>query len=295
VSPDGRTLLFCHVAPVRDLTITGIREDSEGRTVTDRDYHLWPRFSPSGKLVASVVRREGEGEYLYITDVQTKKQVRLSDRAAAFPDWVDEDNVAYLHDDLGSTQVCVGNVTTGGNREWVRLPGKARWLALHRGTGKLAVTLGSPEGDQDLILCETTTGGIRKISAGRKYEFLCWFPDGGSISWSGPASAADNASSGIWILEIGRPAPQRIFLDGYAPVYTGDGKMVYFARIGEHAGLWRLDLRSAALNRMRDWRYVPFFDLRGDRLVFARDSGCGQIYSMTLQLSGTPGRSRTGR
>ena len=284
VSPDGKHLIFCYLAPVRDLTLTAPAAGSEEKTVTDGEYHSWPRFSPTGNRIASILRRAGEEASLFITEPATGAQAKVSDRAAAYPAWVDEDRVAYLAHDEGSrtTEIRIGSVRTGVNSTWMTLDGDAAWLAPHPSRTKAAVVIKSADGRESIVLCEPAQSSGSVLANGGRYAYLRWLPDGRFLSWSGPGETADPANSGIWILGLDQSSARKVFADGYGPVWAPDGQTVYFARIGENSGLWRLRVPETHPVRLRSWEPLHSYDIAGGRLVFAGESGRGQIYSLAL-------------
>jgi DNA-binding winged helix-turn-helix (wHTH) protein/Tol biopolymer transport system component len=286
VSPDGKTLIFSHANLVRNLMIADKIEGSEGQALTEDEYHLWPRLSPSGRLVASVVRRGGLFSHLYVTDIGTRKRTRLSDQPARHPSWIDEENLAYLQDSpSGFTEVVVANITSGVKGAWTRFIGDANWVAVHRDKKRIAVVLKSGDGAQKILLRDRERPENDQIIAqGAEYEELRWLPGGLALTWSGLERSSDSTSNGVWVWKPDESGPQRVIEEGYGPSWSADGKNIYFSRIRDYAGLWRFDLRQRTPTKVRSWNYLSdyHYDIVGERLVFTQAGGRSQIYSMSL-------------
>ena len=88
----------------------------------------------------------------------------------------------------------------------------------------------------------------------------------------------------MWTVSLDGRRPQRLVPDGYGPVWSQDGTTVYFSRIRDRAGLWKLDLREGTQRLVRSWPEGNYeFDMAGERLLFTREQGLGRIYAMSLQ------------
>lgn len=83
VSPAG-ALITTHGQAARDIVLTGTMNGANLQPITQDEYHLWPRLSPSGELVASVIRRPDFNEHLYVTDLRQEENSdqRLSGEAS---------------------------------------------------------------------------------------------------------------------------------------------------------------------------------------------------------------------
>lgn len=286
VSPDGKRVIFWHGTPVKNLMVADGLASSPERPITDDEYHLWPALSPSGTHIASIVRRPTYEEHLYLTEIATKRRVALSTRPARHPSWIDEQTVAYL-ENTGSGRTDVRMVNIAAGLSPIRLtefPGRAAWVAVHPNKRAVAAVLENADGTQRIVLREIGGGGSdRTLAEGAGYEHLRWLADGSALSWSGPERSSDPKSNGIWLVEPGRSAAHRIVADGYGPIWAADGKVVYFSRIREYAGLWKYDLRDAREIELRGWAEGRYeFDIVGDRLVFTEEGGRGRIYAMSL-------------
>jgi len=288
VSPDGKTLIFIHANQARNLVMAAGVENPEAENLTQAEYHHWPRLSPSGTRIASVTRRPDFSEHLYVIDLKTGKSDRLSNRPARHPCWLDEDRLAYLSPsapDPKDTEVRVVNLTTGVDFAWTRFAGEANWLAVDPDKQRLAVVRTSPEGRQQVVMRDVEKNADVTLAEGAEYAELRWSPGGAALSWSGPEVSAGAASNGIWVVEPGRGKPRQLAKDGYGPVWSADGASIWFSRfprMGDHAGLWRLDVRRNTAVKVRGWKAVVYYDLAGERLVYAQESNRSQIYSMPL-------------
>jgi hypothetical protein len=111
-------------------------------------------------------------------------------------------------------------------------------------------------------------------------------PDGQALAWSGARVSARPESNGVWMGEPGGRPPRQILADGYGPVWTAGGTGLYFSRYlgtGSETGLWLLDLDTGAQRSVRPWKRVPYYDIVGERLVFAPDGGRGaSVHAMAL-------------
>ena len=78
ISSDGRLLAFTVFRPVRDL-LYAQPHDSAVNALTANESHRWPRLSPSGRRIASVVLRSATDEYLHVINLDTAENRRVSD------------------------------------------------------------------------------------------------------------------------------------------------------------------------------------------------------------------------
>jgi Tol biopolymer transport system component len=292
VSPDGRNIAFSHVRPFATLAVTEPVANPTSRRLGAGDYHLghlWPRFSPSGRRIASVERLHA-GERLVVLDAATGQPLRRGDRFCAHLDWLDENRVAYLSAAEGiaaTTPVYVMDVTSGVNSKWLELDGQVTWLAVHPNKQTMAFVARRSGGEQSIILRDVATGSDTVIATGGQYEALRWRPDGMMLAWSGPAEGANAASNGVWVLEPQRSSPRQVVTDGYSPTWTADGGALYFARPrreGGKAGLWRYDLAQGEATKVRsdDSSMTYYYDVAGERLVIAANDATSQVFEMRL-------------
>ncbi len=287
ISPDGKTLLCWHGMPVINLvTLDGLTSSKETHSTQD-EYHLWPRLSPSANRVVSVMRRPDSDQHLYLTDLKTMKRLRLSDRSARHPCWIDEETVAYLEDTpSGDTEVRVANIAAGIRTSLTQFSGTAVWLAVDPTTKRrVAVAMKSPGGMQRIVLRDLDKQqDDRIVVQGGEYEQLRWSPDGSAISWSGTERSSNETNNGIWVFDLRKSVPYRLVADGYGPVWSRDSSIIFFSRIRDYSGLWCLDLEQKRERQVRSWSASSRhdFDLVGERLLLAYEAGRGQVYSMSL-------------
>jgi Tol biopolymer transport system component/DNA-binding winged helix-turn-helix (wHTH) protein len=280
VSRVGNSLVFSHVLSSRTLFYAP-SETHAPSELSRGKYHVWPALSPDGERVASVIREPGFGEMLHVTDVAKGTSTRVSERAASHPEWLDRDRLAYLTGDSEGMQVRVVELSSGRETTWCRIPEVASWLAVHPGHRSFAAVLRGA-GRQRIVVRDLDTQREVTLAEGGEYECLRWEPSGRFLSWSGPPKSAGRQSAGVWIAAIGEGAPTNVVRDGYRPVWSADGQVLFYSRIGDHSGLWRHDRRDLTSTKVRDWTEVDYFDLVGGRLVFAQVAGDSSIFSVSL-------------
>lgn len=185
----------------------------------------------------------------------------------------------------GQTEACVVDLLNPAPRPLVRFSGEAHWLAVHHNKKRFAAVLKLPDGGQRIVLRDLDNREEElTIAEGAEYEQLRWLPDGSALSWSGPERGAGPESNSIWKwADQPGSQPTRIVDDGYGPVWSSDGKSLFFSKIGEHAGLYRLDLIGNRTERVRGWKHVPFHDIAAGKLAFVQGSINSQVYSMSLR------------
>lgn len=289
MSRDG-TLAFSFYSPSSGLALCAHLTDRECKRVVRGEFnfgHLWPRLSPSGRRVASVGRLHEGTERLQVFDVETGNRIRMSERSASHPAWLDDDRVAYLSREANQddTAIHVMSVASGVSSKVASIEGEAIGLAPHPAGKRFGLISRGRNGVQRIVVLALETGRERVLASGGSYEELRWRPDGSALAWSGPSSGADKASNGIWILDDGASSPRQPVKDGYAPVWSEDGAAIYFVRVRGGAsdmGLWRFDLLTGETARVRDWGRVPYYDLVGGRVVFAVDDAVAQVFEMRL-------------
>lgn len=283
--PNRGSLVFQSVRVIGDLMLADLEDDNEPRQITHEEFHRWPRLSPSGEKVVSVMQRPDFGDHLYLYDVRSGTAIRLSDESAHHPCWIDEENVAYLlrnaENDAG-TIVEVVNLNSKITIPLTRFSDNAGWLAIHPNRQKLAVVLISTDGKQKIVLRDLNKKPDQTIAEGAQYSSLRWLADGSALSWSGPAQASTPLSDGIWIYEFATRQIRKMASDGYGPVWNTDGRSFYYSRNREFSGLWQFDLSRGQTRKIRSWNEFTSFDLVGRRLLFAEGQGRGQIYSLKL-------------
>lgn len=290
-SPDGATLVFQYFRLANDLVTSSIDihtagKNSETKNITFDQFHSWPRISPSGEKIASVIKLIDNAERLYLTDLKTREGSQLSDRTARHPCWLNDVDLAFLSSDRSSenTEVLVVNTATRESRVLTTFQGRAEWLAVHPDGKSLAVVLREPSHTQRIVLRNLSDQRDTTIHEGSEYENLRWSPDGSVLTWDKPGASinAPVISAGIWMISIGQSEPQLLTSDGYSPVWRNDGRAIYFVSQQGQRGLWRYDLAKRTRQLIRQWDTVFGYDVVGQRLVFAQHKNNSQIYSISL-------------
>jgi Tol biopolymer transport system component len=220
-----------------------------------------------------------------ISDAETAERRRTSGEAAAHPQWLDDDRVAFLSRPAGGagTAVLLMRVSTGVVTKWLEVDAAATGFAVHPTHQEIAFVAPARQGGSRIVVRDLRTGVERLVASGGEYEELRWRPDGSLLAWSGPMTGGGTSSNGVWVAALDRSLPRRVVKDGYAPAWSADGRAIYFARMRggpADTGLWRIDLSGGEAVRVREWGRVPYFDLVGDRLVMAGHDAAAQIYEM---------------
>ncbi|MCM3871137.1 MAG: winged helix-turn-helix domain-containing protein [Pyrinomonadaceae bacterium] len=286
MSREASTLVFSHYHGAQNLMVAeGLQ--AETRDLTNDEYHRFPRLSPSGLYVASVMEQPDFGEHLYVTDL-LGNHTRLSERPARHPCWVAEGRLCYLQWDQTNAEtrvleVNISNLQAPVTTPLTRFPGLAEWLAINPVDDTKLAVVSTAEGKHQVVLHDLTRQKDEVIAAGSEYTNLRWSPDGSTLAWSG-LKESGRESGGIWLIKPGIDSqPRHIVADGYGPVWGAD--VIYFLRIGGPSGLWEFNLKTNTERRIRDWAEVPYFDLVGQHLVFCQlgSSGKNRIYSLDVE------------
>ena len=285
-SPDGNTVVFQYFRLTNDLLMATMRTNCEAKTITFDEFHRWPRISPSGDKLASVIRNIDNSERLYLTDLNTKVSSQLSDRMAQHPSWLNDDNVAFLTpgSSTGNSEVLIVNISTRETSSLTRFSSEADWLAIHPDGKRIAVVLKSADGKEKILLRDLGNKSDTTIHEGWEYEYLRWSPDGSALCWDRPGASKDapRASGGIWVLKMGQSEPYLVARDAYCPVWSADGTALYFGMRQGQQGLWRHDLRQRKEELVCRWERVFSYDIVGSRLVYAQHRNDSQVYAMSL-------------
>lgn len=282
ISMDGRLLAFTLYRPVRDL-LYAQPHDAAASTLTSNESHRWPRLSPSGRRVASVVLRSSTDEFLHVTNLDNAESRRVSDVPAAYPSWIDEEAVAYVAGSDGGTEIRRVDLRSGENATLTRLARSISWLAMRPGGAEAAFVVADDD-RQQIVLRSLTSGRESIIASGVEIEQLRWRADGTLLAWSGPRVSGDATTNGVHVVEPGRGTPRRAIADGYAPAW-GAGGALFFVRYvgdGDRAGIWHVDRTTGAEVQDRRVTRVDYFDVAGNVLVFARDTARAQVFAMPL-------------
>ena len=289
-SSDGSTVIFQYFRLTNDLMTASIDSlatttNNKAKNITFDEFHSWPRISPSGEKLASVITGVDNGERLSVTDLKTREVSHLNERTARHPCWVNDVEIAFLSDvSPTATEVVTLHTVTRESHSLTTFTDRAAWLAIHPDGQKLAVVIRGGDGKQKLLLRNLTTQTDSIIHEGSEYEYLRWSPDGSVICWDrpGPSVNAPAISGGIWMITPGQVEPQLLVKEGYAPVWSGDGKAIYFSSRHEHQGLWRYELVKGTRHLVREWDTVFNYDVVGQRLVYVQHRNNSQIYSLAM-------------
>lgn len=286
----GNKLIFYHSLLAKNLLLATTSSAAEVRELTKNEVHLHPRLAPSGNRLATIMRRNDKLDaHLFVTDLNTGKSESVSDRPANYPCWLDDDHLAYLSYDAKAqtTNVLVVTISTRLTVVKTSIGGEAAWLDVYPSTRKAAVVVRTGEGQEQIAIGALDQSGQWNIlTSGADYENLRWLRNGRALSWNVPPPSPDSESVGIFVLEETSHTPQHIFPDGFAPVWSADGTSFYFRRKDDftrkdaRAGLYRYDMQQKKATPVRFWQEVAYFDLVGERLVFARSDARGQTYLM---------------
>jgi Tol biopolymer transport system component len=285
-SPDGKTVVFQNKRVVNDLMLATLDGSCQEKALTYGEFQRWPRISPSGTKLVSVLRQADNTERLRLTDLKSKESSALSERDSRHPCWLDENNIAFLSPDLTSqrTEVLVVNTTTRETSALTAFSGDANWLAIHPDKKRVAVVVKSTEGRERILLRDLNQQVDSTLQEGSEYEELRWSPDGSRLCWSKPGISrnAPNVSGGIWMIELGRSEPRFLQSDGYCPVWSANGTAIYFTMREGRKGLWRYDLLQKREQLVCNWEGFFSFDIVGNLLVFGQHKNDSQVYSASL-------------
>ncbi len=287
VSPDGNVVIFQYYRLTNDLKMATPSADCKAKNLTFDEFHRWPRISPGGERLVSVIRQIDDSERLVLTDLKSKESSQLSTRTASYPCWLSPDKVAFLSPDSSGqgTEVLVINISTREAAPLIRFPDKSEWLAMHPDGRRLAIVLTSPDGRERIVVRDTTNNAETTIHEGSEYEYLRWSPDGTALSWDKPGASrnAPQVSAGVWMIVLAEMQPRFVARDGYCPVWSQDGGAIYYGMRHDKQGLWRHDLKKQSDQLVCPWESVFTFDLNGGQLVFAQHKNDSQIYSLSLR------------
>ncbi len=288
MSRESSTLVFSQYHGAQNLMVAeGLQ--AEPRDLTNDEYHRFPRLSPSGSYVASVMEQPDFGEHLYVTDLMGN-HTRLSERPARHPCWVAEGRLCYLQWEQTNAEtrvleVNISNLQKPVTTPLTTFPGLVEWLAINPVDDTKLAVVSTAEGEHQVILHDLTRKKDEVIASGSEYANLRWSPDGTTLAWSG-LKESGKESGGIWLIKPGiDSAPRKVVADGFGPVWGPDDAVIYFSRIGGSSGLWEFNLKTNAVRQIRAWTEVPYFDLLDQRLVFCKlgSSGKNRVYSLDVE------------
>ena len=263
-------------------------QDCKAKNITFDEFHRWPRISPNGEKLVSVIRQIDDTERLFLTDLKSKEHsVCKHLRDASYPCWLNDEVIAFLSPDTSSkdTDVLIVNTATRETRPLTRIGGKAEWLALHPDGRRLAFVLKSPGGEEKIVLREILSNVDTTIHEGSEYEYLRWSTDGTRISWAKPGTSrnAPHSSAGVWMIALAEMEPYLVVKDGYCPVWSKDDGAIYYGLRQGQQGLWRHDIKQQRNELVCGWESVFSFDVVGNQLVYGQHKNDSQIYSMSLR------------
>jgi Tol biopolymer transport system component len=175
---------------------------------------------------------------------------------------------------------------------WITIGGRASGFAVHPSRTSVALVRTTPQGDR-VVVFDTATGNERIVASGGKYEGPRWSPSGGLLAWSGPAVGGDESSNGIWVAAPDAHAPRRVVKDGYAPAWGAEGRALFYARVrvgAADSGLWRVDIQSAEVTKVRNWDRTRSYDVWGSLVLYAGHRASAQVFDMKLDLEEPPAR-----
>lgn len=259
--------------------------NSRGRALTDDEYHRWPRLSPDGRLVVSVLQRADVVDELVLTDLATRRRTKVGEGGVRYPSWVDPRTLAYLSDGPGGrTRALSVDVSTLVTTELTQFDFAAAWLAVAPGGRRLAVEQPGPGSTNALLERDLDTRSDRVVARGQVFHSIRFGPDGSMLAWSGPRRSGTSTTNGVWIVRREGAAPSRLAPDGYGPLFSSDGATVFFARLDEFGGLYQVPVAGGRPRRLRTFgRGVSDFDRVRDRLVWVQESGRDQVYAVSLR------------
>ena len=280
-------MAFTLLRPVRDVLYAN-PHDSAARALTANESHRWPRLSPSGRRMASVVLRSATDEYLARHEPRQRRDAARQRRPGDVS-VLDRRGCARLsrRGRSGRNPKFAASISNRGRTPPSRAcPRSVSWLAIRPGASEAAFVVAAAEGEQ-IVLRSLTSDRESVIASGGELEQLRWRPDGQVLAWSGPRVAGDAATHGVHVVEPGRGAPRRVIADGYAPTWNAHGDLFFvrYAGDGDRAGIWHVDRKTNAEVQDRRVTRIDYFDVAGASLVFARDTARAQVFAMPLKTS----------
>ena len=283
VSPDGRSLVFCHLRSVKDLLIAAGPSDAAPRALTQDDDLAWPRLSPDGKWLLAVSRREDPVGRLVLFDLVAGHRRPLGRGPARYPSWWDAERVVYLAPGSDQTEVRTVALASGVESVVTRLPKDAAWLAVQPG-GRLLAAVVRTQQDRHAIVVSGPGGSAQRVlTEGGDYEGLRFTPDGSALAWSGAATPGEAAPRGVFVHQLGEGEPRRVAESGRLPVPREDGLLLWLEpRAGESAAVVALDPGSGHRSLMANWSRVADYDARAGQLVWVQDRSFAQVYAMEV-------------
>lgn len=192
--------------------------------------------------------------------------------------------------DGGKTPTQLVNVSRltweDGAESWPELSPDGRWLVYsHRG----ALQLRSVGATSSIVLTSPANGSDGHPS---------FSPDGKLLAFSSTREGSDVAG-GIWLVEATGGAPRRLSRHGFVPVWSADGKTIYFIaeNVTDFIGwanssqLWAVSVSGGEPWRISSGDFLmPSVSPSGEHVAFSRgafDRGLGGLRSIwTMRLDG---------
>ena len=246
VSPDGDDIAFTAIG---DLWLLKKGNPKPMQLTRDAAVDIDPAFSPDGKKLAFVSDRDGNHMALWVRDLLTGTDNRLTsiDRDVMYPCWSpDGSRIAFLLNDInnvwGSSALDIIDISTGVVKQMHSLlfvPGKPSWSA----DGKLLVLSALEhasarfrEGISRMLLISADSSSERFISptpdrtlATREKNGPVWSPDGTKMAY-----VEDGV---LWVVavspsgEFTEPPKQITTSLADVPTWTGDSKSIVFISV----------------------------------------------------------------
>lgn len=246
VSPDGSDIAF---AAIGNLWLLKKGNTKPLQLTNDAAVDIDPAFSPDGKKLAFVSDRQGKSMALWVRDLETGTETRLTtlDKDVMYPAWSpDGSRIAFLLNDAntvwGNSALNILDVNSRSIKQvhpLMFVPGKPSWSA----DGKRIVlsalehsSLRFREGISRMLLISLDSGTEKFISptpdrtlATREKNGPVWSPDGTRMAY-----VEDGV---LWVVAVS-PAgefigsPKQITTElADVPTWTGDSKSIVFISV----------------------------------------------------------------
>jgi Tol biopolymer transport system component/DNA-binding winged helix-turn-helix (wHTH) protein len=285
-APERSRIGFAYLRPASDLHVADLDGATGHRVLARSDYRESPRLSPDARRVATVLRGADAEPRAYAIDLATGVATPLGDRAARTLCWVDADRVALATPtpDAAATDVLMVGADHTESSLLVRLTGQVTGISVASDLRRMAY-VEAVDGGSRIVVRDLAEGTVAVLARGYGLRAPRLAPDGYSVAWSGPSQGGSIAINGLWVGRAGG-AVRRVRTDGYGPVWSADGRALFFSRYTSAnggAGVWRVDLATDAATQVIEAERVGDFDVVGSRLVYAIASGRSQIFTADVR------------